>query len=106
MPLLVASLALAFLAACGGYPPHAAVPPAPASAPGVPGATTESIAKGHGLFVANCNKCHEHPDVASEPAEEWPAIVDRMGKKAEIEPADRESVLHFVLAARAQKLAK
>src|SRR5687767_7074596 len=83
MPLLGASLALAVLvSACGGYPPHAAVPPAPAAAPGVPGATTESIAAGHDLFAANCNKCHEHPDVASEPAEEWPSIVDRMGKKA------------------------
>jgi cytochrome c5 len=101
----VAPLVLAAsLVACGGYPPAGPVPPRPASAAGAAGATPESVAAGHDLFAASCNKCHEYPEVTSRSEAEWPSIVKRMGDKAELDAKQTETVLHFVLAARAEKL--
>ena len=92
-------LALAAVLVGCGYPKSAPVP-------AVPGGETSSnwpdAAEGRTLFVANCNKCHAHPDVHSESDAEWPSIVQRMAKKADLDAAQGEKVLHFVLAARSQ----
>lgn len=109
MPFLAATLALAamgVLTACGGYPPSAAVPATPTSTAGAAGATVTSVAAGRDIFAANCNKCHEHPDVASQTAAEWPGEVEEMGDKAGLDAKQKQDVLHFVLAAREEKLKK
>ena len=106
MLFLAAPLALAAgLAACGGgFPPHAEVPAVPVATAGAAGATQTSVANGHDVFAANCNKCHEHPDVASETAAQWPGVIEEMGTKAKLDDKQKQDVLHFVLAARDQKL--
>lgn len=86
------------LAGCG-YPKSAPVPAAPGPAAS---AQWPDAAEGRQLFVANCNKCHGYPDVRSEPEAEWPSIIERMAKKAELDAAQRDKVLHFVQAARTQ----
>ncbi len=96
--------------ACG-YPKSAAAPPAVSPATVArsqekwPGATTESITAGREVFLAKCNNCHGYPDLTSEPEDEFPSIVKRMGKKAELSDKQTDDVLHFVLAARSEATA-
>lgn len=71
-----------------------------------PGATAESLAAGHDLFIANCNKCHDYPDLTVIDDQKWPDIVDRMGHKADLTPQQIELVLHFVQTARSEQVGK
>lgn len=107
IPLLVAALFM------GGCYPKSGPAPGPASPKGVawasthwPGATTESLAAGRDLFLANCNRCHDYPDVTDISEEQWPKIVDRMGNKADLAPPQRDLVLRFILTARSEQTAK
>ena len=43
--------------------------------------------------------------MASETDAEWPGIIEEMGEKAKLDARQKQDVLHFVLAARQQKLA-
>jgi cytochrome c5 len=65
-----------------------------------PGVTAASLTAGHDKFIAKCNGCHGYPDLGATSEGEWPSIVDRMAKKAGLAPAERDDVLHYVLAAR------
>lgn len=109
---LVPALALAISAAACGFPKTADAPPplsagdASAAATRWPGATPQSLAHGRELFVAKCNGCHGYPDLASIDEARWPAVVDRMGEKADLAAKDREDVLRFVLAARSAGVAR
>lgn len=65
-----------------------------------PDTTEQSLTAGRELFIARCNRCHDHPDVRAVSESEWPDIIERMGDKADLNAAQKRSVLHFVLAAR------
>jgi hypothetical protein len=71
-----------------------------------PGVTPASLAEGHDLFIANCNRCHDYPDLTVIADERWPAILERMGNKADLTAAQRDLVLHFVLTARSERVTK
>ena len=68
-----------------------------------PGVTAASLAAGHDHFVAKCNGCHDYPDLVAIPDERWTAIVERMAKKSGLGADERDAVLHYVLAARAER---
>jgi hypothetical protein len=102
----VALLAVGFIHA--GCYPKAGPPPEAVSGDKVtsastrwPGVTESSLAAGRETFLAKCNGCHDYPDLAAIPDEDWPAIIERMGKKAELDAAKTDEVLHFVLASKA-----
>ncbi len=65
-----------------------------------PNVSADSLAAGRTTFVSQCNGCHAYPDVRSIDEKDWPSIVARMGKKAGLDEAATENVLHFVLVAR------
>lgn len=67
-----------------------------------PGTTQASLAEGRQLFSAHCSQCHGYPDVNAKSEGEWPGIVDDMAKKAKLDAAQKDKVLHFVLASRSQ----
>lgn len=67
-----------------------------------PGTTESSLAEGRQLFTARCNKCHGYPDVNAKAEGEWPHILDEMAEKAKLDGAQKNKVLHFVLASRMQ----
>ena len=98
---------LGFAAALGAcYPPTAAAPGAVSPA-GVTWATAkwsdESEAKldgGREIFVANCNRCHGYPAIAKIGDEKWPDLVKWMGGKANLDDAQKQSLLRFILATR------
>jgi hypothetical protein len=100
------ALAVALLAGAACYP-KSAPPPATVTEGGVawasakwPAVTEASLAAGRDTFVAECNACHDHPDLSAIPDDRWPAIVERMGKKADLDAATSEQVLQFVLASK------
>ncbi len=95
----------AALSACG-FPKTAAAPgavsPAEVSAATTkwPDASEAQLTTGREAFVARCNHCHGYPDLASVPDDKWPAVMDRMGKNASLDAAQKEAVLRFILVAR------
>ena len=86
-------------------PPPGALSPATVSAAATrwPGATEGSLQAGRDLFLKNCNSCHDYPDLAAIPDERWPHILDKMARKADLDPGQRDAVLHFVLASRSEQ---
>lgn len=65
-----------------------------------PGETAESLGVGKDAFMAKCNGCHGYPDLAEIADEKWPAIVDRMAGKSDLDEKKEEAVLHYILAAK------
>lgn len=103
----LALIAVGFVAAC--YP-KAAPPPGAPSAQAVtwatarwPNETAASLSHGRDLFVAKCNACHDHPDLAAIADDRWPNIIKSMGGKAHLTPPDGDAVLHFILATRSEQ---
>jgi hypothetical protein len=99
--LVVGSL----LAGCG-FPKTAEVPalagPADVAAAKArwPDVSEGGLAAGRTTFTAKCNGCHGYPDVRAVGEADWPAVAERMGKKANLDAAATESVLRFILVAR------
>lgn len=99
------ALALAFgVAAC--FPKTGAVPEplSPASVEAArgrwPDVSATSLATGRDLFVAKCNRCHGYPDLVATEEAKWPEIVERMGPRSNLAPAEVNLVLRFIQAAR------
>ena len=90
--------------ALNNYPPP--VTPNMARTGKRPGATMEQLEQGRSLFVRRCIECHVLPAIAQYPSQKWPRIVDWMAERAALKPAEREAVIAYVLAARAQDSAR
>jgi mono/diheme cytochrome c family protein len=110
--LLTAGLVGAGLV-CGACYPKAGPPPGALSANSVttatarwPGVTAATLQGGHDLFLANCNGCHSYPDLTAIAEDEWPSILEKMAKKSHLNGDERDAVLHFVLASRAEHAAR
>jgi mono/diheme cytochrome c family protein len=106
LPSLLACL---FLSACF---PKAGTVPGPLSAAALesaqarwPGTSAEELEQGRQLFLNHCDSCHSLPDRAAYSEAEWPGLVRRMGKKADLKEAERELVLRFILANRSEPAA-
>jgi len=96
--LTVPSLLVALLVSACGFPKTTERPPALTEADLA--TNREALALGGTTFAAKCNGCHGYPDVASVPADRWPAIVKEMAGKASLTPAQESATLAFVLAAQ------
>jgi hypothetical protein len=106
------SLVAAAPLTAGCYPKTAAAPGA-LSAESVtrastrwPGVTASSLSTGHDLFIAKCNGCHGYPDLTAIPDEDWPGILEKMAKKADLGAEERDAVLHYVLTSRSEPSAR
>jgi hypothetical protein len=49
-----------------------------------------------------CIDCHSLPPVAKYSAEQWPGLVSKMAGRAHLKPAQRDTIVVYLLAARAQ----
>ncbi|MBX3228400.1 MAG: cytochrome c [Labilithrix sp.] len=87
-------LSLSGLAGC--YPKTTAAPPTLTAAQ----LEVPALARGREVFAAKCNGCHGYPDLGAVGAAKWPAVMDDMGRKASLTPADTDAALQYVLAAR------
>src|SRR5690348_9285145 len=63
---------------------------------------TSTLREGRRRFVHRCIECHVLPGVASHTAARWPALIDEMASRANLNPTERNAVLAYILAERAQ----
>ena len=65
-------------------------------------ANEETLREGRRFFVSRCIECHTLPVVASYSASAWPHLVDKMADRADLKSSERNAVVAYILAARAQ----
>jgi mono/diheme cytochrome c family protein len=61
-----------------------------------------TLREGRALFVSRCIECHTLPAVQKYTAAAWPHLVDKMAKRADLKPTERDAIVAYVLAARSQ----
>jgi hypothetical protein len=103
MRALLGTLAAALtLAACVGVRGFV---PAPAEGPVTDagqrlGFSSDSIARGHDVYAARCQRCHSLEPPQDRTVKEWEHILPRMARKARIDEAEMGDVRAYILAAR------
>jgi len=60
------------------------------------------LREGRAVFVSRCIECHTLPGISSYSAQEWPLLIDEMAGRANLKPAEREAIVAYILAVRAQ----
>jgi mono/diheme cytochrome c family protein len=92
---------LFLLAGCSATAPPEVTPEmARASSHG--SATVDQLRHGRVLFASHCIECHTLPPIARYTGSQWPHLVDAMAGRASLKPEEREAVLSYILATRAQ----
>lgn len=71
-----------------------------------PGVASADILEGQKLYVGKCAKCHGLPVVEEYTEDRWPKLMAWMAPKANMDDAQREKTLKYVLAARDIKVKK
>lgn len=61
------------------------------------------LEQGRQLFVRRCIECHTLPAIWKYSREDWPKIVNDMSHRANLSSADRDAVIAYILAVRAQQ---
>lgn len=61
-----------------------------------------TLREGRALFVSRCIDCHTLPVVSRYGAAEWPQLVDKMSRRADLKRSERDAIVAYILAARAQ----
>lgn len=65
-------------------------------------ATQQQLSEGRSLFVSRCIECHVLPAISEHTAAEWPGVVNKMAKRADLDPDDHRAVVAYILAVRTQ----
>jgi hypothetical protein len=100
---IVAILCLVDLSSCAMpsfAPPPVTAELAPASSSQYPNIAI--LREGRMLFVHRCIECHTLPAFWRYSTEDWPKIVDSMSRRANLKPSERDAVIAYILAVRAQ----
>jgi mono/diheme cytochrome c family protein len=100
---IVAIVCLAGLISCAMksfVPPPVTAELAPASSGQYP--NIAMLREGRALFVHRCIECHTLPPFWHYRTEDWPKIVDSMSRRANLKPSQRDAVVTYILAVRAQ----
>ncbi len=61
-----------------------------------------ALRDGRALFVSRCIECHTLPAVSQHSATEWSRIIDEMAGRASLKPAERDAIVAYISATRAQ----
>jgi hypothetical protein len=62
-----------------------------------------TLERGRILYSQRCLECHALPPVWHYRKEDWPGIVDSMARRADLKPNERDTILAYINAARANK---
>jgi mono/diheme cytochrome c family protein len=65
-------------------------------------ASESTLREGRRLFVSRCIECHTLPVVSQHSAAAWPHLVDEMASRADLKSTERDAIVAYILAARAQ----
>ena len=60
------------------------------------------LQRGRTLFAHRCLECHTLPPIWHYQIEDWPLIVNSMTHRASLKPAEREAIIAYIRAVRAQ----
>jgi hypothetical protein len=60
------------------------------------------LREGRTLFVHRCIECHTLPAIWHYTSKDWTEIVNDMSHRASLKPAERDAVIAYILAVRAQ----
>ncbi len=97
MPRVLALSALGIcIGACGAATPHRGL--LEVARQRSPDVTEQSLSHGQSVFESKCHACHKQPNPKRTRAEEWPRLVENMGKQAHLDPASKKDLLAYVLA--------
>jgi len=61
-----------------------------------------TLRAGRAIFVSRCIECHTLPVVSRYNASDWPCLVDAMSERASLKKSERDAIVAYILAARAQ----
>jgi hypothetical protein len=93
---------LALCLLCGCESPRYYTPPAVTSEMVREDVDLAILQRGRKLFAYRCIQCHTAPPIWHYRTEDWPAIVNSMAHRASLKPSEREAVLAYIRAVRAQ----
>jgi hypothetical protein len=65
-------------------------------------ADAQFLTEGRNLFVSRCIDCHSLPPIFKYSSERWPGFVEKMSGRAHLQPTQRDAIVAYILAARAQ----
>jgi hypothetical protein len=60
------------------------------------------LQEGRTLFAHRCIECHTLPVVWYYNKSDWPKLVDSMSARASLKPSERDAIVAYILATRAQ----
>lgn len=60
------------------------------------------LQEGRTLFAHRCIECHALPVVWYYNKSDWPGLVDSMSGRASLKPSERDAIVAYILATRAQ----
>lgn len=63
-------------------------------------ADAKLLATGRSLFVTRCIECHSLPRPKEYAPAQWPGLVNKMARRADLTPADQKAVTAYILALR------
>jgi cytochrome c1 len=61
-----------------------------------------TLQRGRQLFAYRCIQCHTAPAIWYYRTQDWPVIVNSMAHRASLKPSEREAILAYIRAVRAQ----
>jgi hypothetical protein len=91
---MAAALAVG-LSACHLPRPAAPAPPEP-PAGGAARFSGVELESARQLYVAKCARCHKFYDPAKYPDQEWRGWMDKMSRKARLEPEQKELLVRYL----------
>jgi mono/diheme cytochrome c family protein len=65
-------------------------------------ADPQFLTEGRNLFVSRCIDCHSLPPISKYSSERWPHLIEKMSGRAHLQPTQRDAIVAYILAARAQ----
>ena len=83
---------------CLASMPHPSTLEVDAAATKWPGLTLADLERGRETYVTRCSACHLTPSPTRYTAERWPRLLDEMAARAHLSDAQREDVLHYLVA--------
>ena len=66
-------------------------------------ADVAKLREGRTLFVHRCIECHTLPVIWRYSLQDWPGIVNSMSHRASLKLAERDAIVAYILAVRAQQ---
>lgn len=85
-------LSLALLAGCASAVPAPTERDAATARRTDPAATVASLAHGRERYIARCSGCHALHGAYERRADEWPAMVSKMAKRAKCTDDERRAI--------------